>query len=302
MNIVVDHIQKKFGETPIIKDLSFQVESGQVLGLLGPNGAGKTTTLRMILDILRPDDGSITFEGKKINHHIRNTIGYLPEERGIYQKYSVLDTLMYFGRLKNLSKRKSHVEAVRLLDRFGMIEYLDVPVSHLSKGWQQKLQFLITIIHDPEIIILDEPFWGLDPLNQEMLRKQILQFKEKGKVVLLSTHQLNEAEALCDYFVMIDEGEVVLKGKLEEIRRDFQENMVIIETEENLEDLKKIPQIQKIVVENRRAILHIDKNVSLAPVLQRIVSTVNITKLEVNKPSLNDVFLETIRQRRTEAK
>lgn len=296
MDIELKNVTKNFNDLPVVQNLSFKIREGEVLGLLGPNGAGKTTTLRMILDILRPDDGTITFGGEKINRNIRNRIGYLPEERGIYQKYKVLDVLIYFGRLKNLSKRKSHVEAVRLLDHFQMIEYLEEPVAQLSKGIQQKLQFLISIIHNPRIIILDEPFWGLDPLNQEMLRKQIKSFKEQGKVVLLSTHQLNEAETLCDYFVLIDHGKSVLQGTLDRIRRGFREQIIMVEAKNDLNKLRDIANIKKISIENSRATLHIDENAPVNKILQSIIDTVKVTKISLNKPDLHDIFLQAIQK------
>jgi len=296
MDIVLKNVTKKFNDLPVVQNLSFKIQEGEVLGLLGPNGAGKTTTLRMILDILRPDEGSITFGGEKINKHIRNRIGYLPEERGIYQKYKVLDVLIYFGRLKNLSKRKSHVEAVRLLDHFQMIDYLEEPVSHLSKGIQQKLQFLVSIIHNPQIVILDEPFWGLDPLNQEMLRNQIKKFKEQGRVVLLSTHQLNEAETLCDYFVLIDHGKTVLQGTLDRIRKGFREQIIIVEAKNNLNKLRDVANIRKITIENSRATLYIDENAPVNKILQNIINTVKVTKISLNKPDLNDIFLQAIKK------
>ncbi len=298
MEIVVDSVTKRFQGIPVVQDLTFDLQDGEILGLLGSNGAGKTTTLRMLLDVLRPDSGSIKYDSKMINRSIRNVIGYLPEERGIYQKYKVVDVLMYFGRLKKMSKRKSHVEAVRLLDRYDMIEYMDEPVFHLSKGLQQKIQFLVTIIHDPEIVILDEPFWGLDPLNQELLRKQIISFRENGKLVLLSTHQLNEAERLCDKFIMMEGGKTVLKGTLSDIRSKFRESIITVEAEDNLGDLREIRGIQKLVLENKQARLYVSEGVSVTPIVKNIVDVVNVSKIEINKPSLNDIFLKTIQSLR----
>ncbi|MEJ2633687.1 MAG: ATP-binding cassette domain-containing protein [Calditrichia bacterium] len=295
MNISVENVSKAFRTTFVVRDLSFTIEPGQILGLLGPNGAGKTTTLRMILDILRPDEGKINFDGKQINRNVRNRIGYLPEERGIYQKYKVIDVLLYLGRLKNLSRRMSHVEAVRHLDRFDMIEYLEQPVSNLSKGLQQKLQLLISLLHNPDIIILDEPFWGLDPFNQQVIREKIKALRNEGKTILLSTHQLSEAEALCDYFVLIDHGEDVLRGSLEEIRKNFRENIIIVESPQNLKALQELPDLQKIVLEDSRALLYVDENAPVDLLLKEIVSSVNITRFELSKPSLNDIFLKIIK-------
>ncbi|HFE64184.1 MAG TPA: ATP-binding cassette domain-containing protein [Caldithrix sp.] len=295
MNISVKNIYKTFNDVPVIQKLSFELKEGMVLGLLGPNGAGKTTTLRMILDILRPDEGEILFDQGRINKNLRRLIGYLPEERGLYQNYKVIDVLIYLGRLKNLSKRKSYVEAVRLLDRFQLIDSLESPVSHLSKGNQQLLQFLTTIIHRPQILIVDEPFVGLDPINQEMVRAEIRAMKANGKLILLSTHQLTEAEALCDYFVLIDHGQTVLKGTLKEIQKNFKQNMIFVESTDDLTHLREIQHIQKISVKNSRAILSINEKAPIREILQEIINSVNVTKIEINKPNLNDIFLQAVK-------
>ncbi len=296
MDLRLEKVTKKFNNIPVVHELSMTVEPGQILGLLGPNGAGKTTTLRMILNILRPDKGRILFGGQKMNKYIRNRIGYLPEERGIYQRYKVIDVLVYFGRLKNLSKRKSNVEAVRLLDRYQMIDYLEEPIAHLSKGLQQKLQFLVSIIHDPEIVILDEPFWGLDPINQEMLREQIVSMRKAGKVVLLSTHQLAEAENLCDYFLLIDHGKAVLQGTLDEIRKGFKQNIIVVEVKNDPTPLRELPNISKIIIKDSKAFLHVEENVDVDQIIRDIVNTVSVVKIELNKPSLNDIFLKTVKR------
>lgn len=298
MNIELQDVTKTFQNIPVVRHLTFSVNPGQIVGLLGPNGAGKTTTLRMILDILRPTEGTIRFENQRINRKIRNRIGYLPEERGIYQKYRVIDVLTYMGRLKNLSRSKSRVESIRLLDRFEMIEYVEEPVGHLSKGLQQKLQFLVAIIHDPEFLILDEPFWGLDPINQEFLREKIRGFRQDGKAVLLSTHQLNEAEALCDYFILIDHGQIVLKGTMEDIRQKFAKKIIIVESPDDLSVLREIHDIRKIAIENSRALLYVDDQAPVKQILREIINTLNITRLELYKPSLNDIFMETITNRK----
>lgn len=298
MNIELQDVTKTFQNIPVVRHLTFSVNPGQIVGLLGPNGAGKTTTLRMILDILRPTEGTIRFENQRINRKIRNRIGYLPEERGIYQKYRVIDVLTYMGRLKNLSRSKSRVESIRLLDRFEMIEYVEEPVGHLSKGLQQKLQFLVAIIHDPEFLILDEPFWGLDPINQEFLREKIRGFRQDGKAVLLSTHQLNEAEALCDYFILIDHGQILLKGTMEDIRQKFAKKIIIVESPDDLSVLREIHDIRKIAIENSRALLYVDDQAPVKQILREIINTLNITRLELYKPSLNDIFMETITNRK----
>ena len=298
MEVRVEKISKEFQEKQVVRALSLDLSPGKVVGLLGPNGAGKTTTLRMVLNILQPDSGQILFDDHRMNRKTRNTIGYLPEERGLYQKYSVIDVLQYFGRLKGLSARKSHVEAVRLLDRFQMIEYLEEPIAHLSKGTQQKIQFLACFIHDPDFLILDEPFWGLDPLNQEIFRNKIQDFKEEGKTILLSTHQLMEAETLCDYFILIDRGEIVLKGTLKEIRKNFHQNIIVVEAHQNPSVLQDIPKVNKVEIKNSVAHLFVDENAPIKSIMQDIIKKVDISKMEFNKPSLNDIFLQTIKSRK----
>lgn len=295
MKIEINKITKRFKNIEAVKDLTFTVEPGQIVGLLGPNGAGKTTTLRMILNILRPDEGDIFFDGQTMRRQIRNQAGYLPEERGLYQKYKVIDVLVYFGRLKGLNSRKSHVEVVRLLDSFQMIDYLEEPLGHLSKGTQQKLQFLVSLIHDPAILIMDEPLWGLDPLNQELVKEKILSLKEGEKTILISTHLLTDAENMCDYFVMIDKGRVVLKGTLEQIRKDFYQNMIIVETNKNPELLRKIPKIKEIEFDDSQIYLYLDRNASVKETMREIVNNVDVSRIELHKPSLSDIFLQTIK-------
>jgi len=295
MKIDIENVTKVFKGNPAVKDISFSVNRGRIVGLLGPNGAGKTTTLRMILDILRPDSGSITFDDQRMNRKIRDQIGYLPEERGLYQKYAVLDVLLYFGRLKRLNRRKSHVEAVRLLDGFQMIDYMDEPIGHLSKGLQQKLQFLVCLIHNPEILIMDEPMWGLDPINQEMVRQKILSLRDEGKTILISTHQLAEAETLCDHFVFINHGETVLKGSLEKIRKGFYQKMIVVETDQNPEALKKISKVRKVDIMNKKVHLYLDSEGSAKEVMREVINTIDVISMESHKPSLYDIFMQTIK-------
>ncbi|UCF65279.1 MAG: ATP-binding cassette domain-containing protein [bacterium] len=295
MKIEIENVSKTFKDKEVVKEISFAVNRGRIVGLLGPNGAGKTTTLRMILNILKPDSGSITFDDQRMNRKIRDQIGYLPEERGLYQKYAVLDVLLYFGRLKNLTRRKSHVEAVRLLDGFQMIDYMDEPIGHLSKGLQQKLQFLVSLIHNPEILIMDEPMWGLDPINQEMVKQKILSLRDEGKTILISTHQLAEAETMCDHFVLINHGEAVLKGSLEKIRKNVYQKMIIVETDQDLEALKKISRVRKVDIHNKKAHLYLDGESSVKDVMREIINTIDVVSMEAHKPSLLDIFMQTIK-------
>ena len=295
MKIEIQNVTKNFKNRSAVSNLSFSINEGQIVGLLGPNGAGKTTTLRMILNILRPDFGSILFDDQQINKQIRNQIGYLPEERGLYQKYSVMDVVIYFGRLKNLTRRKSHVETVRLLDSFQMIDYLEEPVGHLSKGLQQKLQFLVSLIHNPDVLILDEPMWGLDPINQEMINQKLTDLKNEGKSILLSTHQLAEAETMCDNFILVNHGQVVLKGTLEQIRKNFYKDLIVVETVGDPKILKDIPNIRHIDFMEKAANIYTEGSDSARNIMQEIVRRVDIVRMEKHKPSLHNIFMKTIK-------
>ena len=228
---------KTFHNAEAVNGINFNVEKGQVFGLLGPNGAGKTTTIRLIMNILRPDSGEIYFNEvprQKIPH---STFGYLPEERGLYQRANVLNMLTYFGTLNGLSNHKSEVEAIRQLDKFGMVDYTQARVLELSKGMQQKIQFITAILHNPEIIILDEPFIGLDPVNQLAFTDEINQMKEQGKYIILSSHQMEQVEKLSDNICLINQGKVVLEGKIQELKKKFQENAYYIESDNYLTKL-----------------------------------------------------------------
>lgn len=300
MEIRAESLYKEFGDRVVVDNLSFIARPGEVLGILGPNGAGKTTTLRILLDIIKPDSGEVTFDGQPISNSLRNVIGYLPEERGVYQKYALIDILVYFGRLKNLPQKKAHVEAVRLLDRFEMVDYIEHPVNRLSKGMQQKVQLIIALIHDPQIIIFDEPFSGLDPLNQNMVRKVLSRYKEQGRTIVLSTHNLVEAENLCDEILLIHQGRAVLTGSMQKIREKHKENLILVEGRDNLNQLRELPGVNKVIIEKHLARLYVEEKTPIPGLLEKIIKTVHINRLEVNRPSLNDIFLKIVNdQKRT---
>ncbi len=300
MEIQVKNLYKTFLDTPVVDDVSFTAKAGQIVGLLGPNGAGKTTTIRMILHLLKPDDGEILFDGKPFSAGLKSRIGYLPEERGIYLKHTVGDVLMYFARLKQLNARKAQVEVVRHLDRFDMVDQLETPIYQLSKGQQQKVQILTAIIHDPDLLVLDEPFFGLDPLNQDIIRKLILRFREEGKTILLSTHQMPMAESLCDEFVFIHRGKVVLSGSLTQIRKQFKQNLIVVEADDNLRELEHLNGVQHFRLERNTAYLTIDHRVPAKKIVSEIMDRITFTRLEVNRPSLEDIFLQIVQPEEAE--
>ena len=242
---------KTFHNAEAVNGVSFNIEKGQVFGLLGPNGAGKTTTIRLIMNILRPDSGEIYFNEVPRQKIPQSTFGYLPEERGLYQRATVLNMLTYFGTLNRLSSHKAEVEAIRQLDKFGMVDYTQARIFELSKGMQQKIQFITAILHNPEILILDEPFIGLDPVNQLAFTDEINQLKEQGKYIILSSHQMEQVEKLSDNICFINQGKVVLEGKIEGLKKKFQENAYYIESDDDLTKLKDLEYIQILEQKNK---------------------------------------------------
>jgi ABC-2 type transport system ATP-binding protein len=225
----VRKVRKVYDDRAVVNDVSFDVPPGEIFALLGPNGAGKTTLIRMITDILKPDGGTITLDGKPLTGPNRPRVSYLPEERGLYRKVPVLDALAYFGELKGLSPRQSHADSVALLEEFELARWAKKQVSALSKGMQQKLQLCTALIGDPELLILDEPFSGLDPMNVQILEDVLRRRRAAGTTVLLSTHQMNKVEQQCDRALMINRGHMVLYGKVGDIRRQHAEHAYVVE-------------------------------------------------------------------------
>jgi ABC-2 type transport system ATP-binding protein len=229
--VEVNHIVKSYDDKVVVDDLSFTVDQNEIFGLIGPNGAGKTTTLRMMMDIIKPDSGEITVLGEKLSEASKNRLGYLPEERGLYKKLSVIDSIIYLASLKGMDRRSAEEKADKLLSQTGMLPHKRKKIDELSKGMGHIIQFIVTIIHDPELVVLDETFSGLDPVNTELLKSLIIELRNQGKAVILSTHQMNQVEELCDRILMINHGRAVLYGSLREIKSRFRSNSVILEFE-----------------------------------------------------------------------
>ena len=291
----IKNVTKMFLDTTAVDDLSFKVRGGETFGLLGPNGAGKTTMMRMIMNIILPDEGEILYEGEARQKLKNLHFGYLPEERGLYPRITVLELLIYFGTLNNLPSRKAEVEAIRLLDRLGLVEFADSRVNQLSKGMQQKVQFIAAILHDPEVLILDEPFTGLDPINQIVLRDILQEFKSKNKILIISTHQMEQAEKLCDHICLINQGKVITDGKMSAIKRQQRENAYYLETDDTVSFLREIKGIHILEEDNRSAKFSLTKEVkNLAPLLTEIEKKARIKRFEVVEPSLHDIFIRLI--------
>lgn len=294
----IKNITKRFYDTLVVNDLSFKIKGGETFGLLGPNGAGKTTTMRMIMNIILPDEGEILFNGTDRQKTRGLHFGYLPEERGLYPRAKVLDLLIYFGTLNNLSHRKAEVEAIRYLDRLGMIEFTDSRIDQLSKGMQQKIQFIAAFLHDPDVLILDEPFAGLDPINQVVLREILEEYRANKKILLISTHQMEQAEKLCDHICLINNARVILDGRMNEIKRKFRENAYYIESDSDLSFLHEIEEIS-ILEENKTAykFTMIDKDIPVSTFFSRLKGRAKIRRFEIVEPSLHDIFINLIQEK-----
>lgn len=288
-------VTKRFGNLVAVSDLSLSVPSGSIYGILGPNGAGKTTTIRMIMNIFAPDEGEIEILGERMTEDTKNFIGYLPEERGLYPKMQTIELLVYFGELKGVSKRDAEKRGKELLERVGLSEWGNRKIEELSKGMQQKVQFISTIIHDPKIVILDEPFSGLDPLNTEVLKELMMELKKEGKTILFSTHLMEHAEKLCDYVALINKGKEVLDGPLSEIKRNFGRNIISIEIEGDGSHLYSIPSIIDRYEFGNRIELEMKEGEDPFEILKFIMEKVKVKKFEISEASLNHIFIKVVR-------
>ena len=288
--VEVSHVSKSFKGNKVVDDISFEVNQGEVFGMVGPNGAGKTTTIRMLMDIIKPDAGAIRIVSQPLSERTKNRIGYLPEERGLYRKITVSDTLSYLAALKEVDRGRASARAAELLRAVNMFEHRKKKVEELSRGMGQIIQFIATILHEPDLIVLDEPFSGLDPVNTELLKGFIHDLKGQGRSIILSTHMMNQVEELCDRFLMINRGEAVLYGSLEEIRSRFRDNSIIVECDHLPPELTGIV---RTVDHGRYVELFLDGGTSPREVLRALVdSGAEVDRFEVSTPSLHEIFIQ----------
>ena len=297
MSLTVKHINKWFGQFQAIKDLSMEVQEGAIFGFLGANGAGKTTTIRMILDILRPDSGSITWNGRDVREVSRRSFGYLPEERGLYPKMRVDEQLLFLARLNGLSKQAAEKELADWLERFQISANRKKKIEELSKGNQQKVQFLATILHDPTILVMDEPFSGLDPVNANVLKEAFLEMHRRGKTIIFSTHQLEQAEELCQDIVIINKGQSVVQGSVREVKRQQGRNVARLKLDNDTEVswLEQLPDVQ--ITKRREDYIEMQLPASLNPnviVEAALQHGGIISRFELTEPSLTDIFIELV--------
>ncbi|KPP95131.1 MAG: ABC-2 type transport system ATPase component [Bacteroidetes bacterium HLUCCA01] len=293
--IQVQNVSKTFEKTRAVHNVSFEIPTGCIYGILGPNGAGKTTTIRMINSIMMPDSGQILIQGRVASPETQRVIGYMPEERGLYKKMKVGEQLMYLARLKGLSRQDARTSIKQWLDRFEASDWIGKEIGELSKGMQQKVQFIATVAHDPEIYIFDEPFSGLDPINSELLRNVILELKSAGKTILFSTHRMEQVEQMCDYICLYRKGENVLNGNLTEIRKSFGQNTIILEFDGDHRFLDSLNGVRFNNRSNRSVEIIPDSGTDPQEILQTAIRHVTVNRFERVYPSLQEIFIQTIK-------
>lgn len=294
--LIVNNLVKKFNTTLAVNNISLTVKPGKIFGLLGPNGAGKTTTIRTILNIIKPTSGEIIFNGNPITYEYYNIIGYLPEERGLYKRSKVIDVLVYFAALKNLNKRDAINFADYWLKKLNILEYRDKKIEQLSKGNQQKIQLIAAIIHNPSLLILDEPFTGFDPINQQEVKDLILSFVSEGKTIILSTHQMELAEKLCEDILLIDNGRAVTSGKLTDIKKNFGGNNIRVGLAGGLISQNQFPEIVKIDNYNNYSDIQLRDEIAPSEFLKKLIRKIEVNHFSIVEPTLNKIFIDLIKE------
>ena len=294
MNLLeVRNLVKNFNGIRAVDNVSFKVPEGSVFGLIGRNGAGKTTTIRMMMNIYLPDSGEVVLGGVKVGQEFKNKVGYLPEERGLYKKMKVMETLLYFAELKGVTGRQVSKKAEWYLKRFDLLDRRLSKMEDLSKGNQQKLQFITTILHDPEFIILDEPFSGLDPVNTNLLKDIILELKQQGKIIIFSTHLMDFAEKMCDHIVMIDHGKLILEGSLSAIKQRYAQKNISLNYEGDINFLKGNPLVEKIEDFGNTTGIRLKDASHTQQLLKLLIdNNVIVKKFDANDISLQEIFIE----------
>lgn len=294
MTLSVQHATKQFGDFTAVDDLSLTIEQGQMHGFLGANGAGKTTTFRMILGLLNPNGGVITWKGKPITYAASPEIGYLPEERGLYPKMKVLDQLVYLAQLRKMPASKAKQEALVWLERFQVPHYAAKKVEELSKGNQQKIQLIASLLHNPSLLILDEPFSGLDPVNVEMLKSAILDFQQQGATIVFSSHRMDHVEELCDNMTILDGGKVVIGGSIREVKRSFGKQNVRIKMDEDLFSLKDTPGVVQFTKMHDGALFQITDEDTAERLLEGSMKLGKLRHFAIEEPSLEEIFISKV--------
>lgn len=294
MGLILKNVSKSFVKKQAVDNISLTLEKPGVYGLLGTNGAGKTTTIRMILGIIKKDSGEITWDGKEVTRENVN-FGYLPEERGVYPKTKIMDQLMYFAELKGMKKKEAETEINKWAKELKVEEYLDMPAEKLSKGNQQKIQFMTAVIHKPELVILDEPFSGLDPVNTEILKNIIIDMVKEGKYVIMSAHQMATIEEFCSDILILNKGKTVLQGNLKSIKETYPANRMEIDTNKNIDTYVNELDLEVENETDNKYIIKINDEQKARKLLNTVIAEgISVNKFEIKKPTLNDIFIEKV--------
>jgi ABC-2 type transport system ATP-binding protein len=292
--IELNKVRKTYDHFVAVDDLSFKIEEGAVFGLLGPNGAGKTSTIRMMIGITVPDSGEISMFGKPFVRKDLHRVGYLPEERGLYKKMKILDQLIFMGQLHGLDAKTARQRAMTWSEKMEIADWLPKKVEELSKGMQQKIQFVATLLHDPDFIVMDEPFSGLDPINVVLLKNVLLELKAKGKTILFSTHQMDTVEKLCDSICLINHGEAVLQGELKQIKSNYGKNNVQIEYEGDGNFLEQTKLVGSYNNYGNYVEVRLAPGADPQQLLHAVAERSRVNKFELMEPSLEEIFIETV--------
>lgn len=294
MSLKVSHVSKRFQQVTAVNDISFELETGKMLGFLGRNGAGKTTTFRMILGLTEPSEGEIHFNGHKINTSNYNEIGYLPEERGLHAKLKVVDELTYLATLKGMNKKDIKKAIDYWLDRFQITEHRDKKIESLSKGNQQKVQLLASMIHDPQLLILDEPFSGLDPVNVELLKKAVIDLNQQGTTIIFSSHRMEHIEELCDDVCILNRGQMVVQGPLQQVKRESGYQRVIVDADYDLQDLATLPGVLEMKITPKGTLFMIENEQVAHHIYQELQTRGFVRHFEILDPTIQEIFIEKV--------
>lgn len=293
MGLKIENVSKSYGDKKVVDSISLEISKPGVFGLLGTNGAGKTTTIRMLLGILKKDEGQITWNGKEVKRKHVN-FGYLPEERGIYPKTKIYEQLMYFAKLKGMTEKEANESIHFWMKKLEIEQYIDMTAEKLSKGNQQKVQFITAIVHNPELVVLDEPFSGLDPVNTELLRNVIIELVKQGKYIIMSAHQMSVVEEFCTDILILNKGKTVLQGNLSQIKDSYKANKLEIITKENIEKYMKECNLSIYLSKENEYEINIKEEEAYKLLNLLVENKVKVEKFEIKKPSLHDIFIEKV--------
>lgn len=290
----VNNVELKYGDFVAVQDLSFTIKPGEIFGLLGTNGAGKTTTFRVIMGLLEPSKGKVLYFGDQVGYHNVDEIGYMIEERSLLTKITVKELLLYFGQLKSMKKELIIERLDYWLDFFGISEYKNKKIKELSKGNQQKIQFISAIINDPKLLVLDEPFSGLDPINMSLFIKVIRKFQDEGKMIVFSSHQLDHVESFCEKIVVLEKGEAIIQGDIKQVKRDFEKLTININADVDIETLKTLPGVYKVIANTNKVIVKIESEKYVQGIFDYVKTCEKVTLFDVEQASLSEIFIAKV--------